>query len=55
MKNLLQNSTFQHDLDPMFVRGTATASNGGTVTITLNSDASNVPNLRFDERCWLTG
>ena len=45
MRNLLQNSTFQHDLDPMFVRGTATASNGGTVTITLNSDSSNIPGI----------
>ena len=45
MRNLLQNSTFQHDLDPMFVSGTATASNGGTVTITLRSDSSNIPGI----------
>ncbi len=40
MMNVLQNSAFQHDLDPMFVQGTATASNGGTVTITVSSDSS---------------
>ena len=40
MTNLLQNNTFQHDLDPMFVSGTATASNGGTVTITVSSNSS---------------
>jgi subtilase family protein len=41
MRNLLQNSTFQHDLDPMFVRGTASAG-GGTVNISVNSDSSSV-------------
>ena len=40
MTNLLQNNTFQHDLDPLFVKGTATASNGAQVTITVNSDGS---------------
>ena len=45
MRNLLQNSAFQHDLDPMFVSGTATASNGGTVTITLRSDSSNIAGI----------
>ena len=39
MTNLLQNNTFQHDLDPHFVSGTASAG-GGTVTITVNSDSS---------------
>jgi hypothetical protein len=45
MTNLLSNNTFQHDLDPMFVKGTAAASNGGTVTITLNSDSSSITPL----------
>ena len=40
MTNLLQNNTFQHDLDSLFVRGVATAGNGATVTITVNSDSS---------------
>ena len=34
-EHLLQNSDVPARLDPMFGRGTATASNGGTVTITL--------------------
>ncbi len=41
MTNLLQNTAFTHDLDPMFIRGTASAS-GGTVNITVNSDSSNI-------------
>lgn len=45
MTNLLQNNTFQHDLDPLFVSGTASASNGGQVTITLNSDSSSTAPL----------
>ena len=40
MSNLLQNTAFQHDLDPLSCSGTATASNGGTVAITVNSDSS---------------
>ena len=40
MTNLLQNTAFQHDLDPLFASGTATAGNGGTVNITVNSDSS---------------
>lgn len=42
MTNVLQNSVFQHDLDPLFVSGTATAGNGGQVNITLNSDSSSI-------------
>jgi len=41
-RDILQRSTFPHDLDPLFASGTATASNGGTVMITINSDASNI-------------
>ena len=39
MTNLLQNSTFPHDLDPHFVQGTCSAG-GGTVTVSLLSDGS---------------
>jgi len=45
MTNLLENSAYPHDLDPMFVKGTATASDGGTVTITCNSDASSIAGI----------
>jgi hypothetical protein len=44
MTNLLKNNTFPHDLDPMFVSGTASAG-GGAVTITLNSDSSSTPGI----------
>ena len=40
MTSLLERSTFQHDLDPYYVSGSAKASTGGKVTITLNSDSS---------------
>jgi hypothetical protein len=40
MKALLQRSAFPHDLDPYSARGTATATNGGKVTVTVNGDNS---------------
>jgi hypothetical protein len=38
MTTILQQSAFPHDLDPSSASGTATTSEGGTVTITINSD-----------------
>ncbi len=38
MTTILQQSAFPHDLDPSSASGTATTSDGGTVTITINSD-----------------
>jgi subtilase family protein len=40
VKTLLQLTAFPHDLDPFVATGTATASNGGTVSITARSDNS---------------
>ena len=40
MRSVLQRSAFPHDLDPSFASGVARATNGGKVTITINSDAS---------------
>ncbi len=39
MTNLLQRSTFLHDLDPYYVSGSTRASTGGKVTVTLSSDS----------------
>ncbi|MEO7431281.1 MAG: S8 family serine peptidase [Dokdonella sp.] len=38
MTTILQQSAFPHDLDPSSASGVATTSDGGTVTITVNSD-----------------
>lgn len=38
MKTLLQNNTFPHDLDPNSASGVARSSNGGKITLTVNSD-----------------
>lgn len=40
VKTILQLSAFPHDLDPYSVTGTASAANGGTVTINVVSDNS---------------
>ncbi len=39
MTNLLQRSTYQHDLDPYSVTGSTRSTAGGKVTITLASDS----------------
>jgi len=41
MTSVLAATAFQHDLDPYFVSGSARATNGGKVVITVNSDNSN--------------
>jgi hypothetical protein len=38
VKTILQLTAFPHDLDPYSASGTATASNGGKVSITISSD-----------------
>jgi hypothetical protein len=38
MKLILQQSTFQHDLDPNYSSGTANTSDGGKIRITINCD-----------------
>ncbi len=38
MTNLLERSTFPHDLDPSYASGFARTNNGDKVTITINSD-----------------
>jgi Subtilase family/Dockerin type I domain len=38
VKTILQLTTFPHDLDPYSASGTATAANGGKVSIVVNSD-----------------
>jgi hypothetical protein len=38
MTQILQNSTFPHDLDPAYASGTAFTSSGANVTVTINSD-----------------
>ena len=40
VKTLMQLTAFPHDLDPYFSTGTASAPNGGTVTISVRSDNS---------------
>jgi hypothetical protein len=40
MRSVLQRSAFPHDLDPSFASGTARASNGGKVVISISSDNS---------------
>ena len=40
VKTLFQTTAFPHDLDPFFVSGSASAPNGGTLTITARSDNS---------------
>jgi hypothetical protein len=40
VKTILQLSAFPHDLDPYFSSGSATATNGGKVTISVQSDNS---------------
>jgi hypothetical protein len=40
VKTILQMTAFPHDLDPFFSSGSATAGNGGTVSITFSSDNS---------------
>jgi hypothetical protein len=43
LRSILQRSAFPHDLDPHFSSGTARASNGGKVTVTVASDNSTNP------------
>jgi Subtilase family len=53
VKTILQLTAFPHDLDPYSASGTATASNGGTVSILVNSDDD--PNLNIganDRNSW---
>src|SRR5438132_3795523 len=38
VKTILQLTAFPHDLDPYSASGTATATNGGRVSIVINSD-----------------
>jgi len=38
LRTILQANTFAHDLDPMLATGTATSTDGGTVTLTIRSD-----------------
>ncbi len=40
MRSVLQRSAYPHDLDPNLSSGTARASNGGKVTVTITSDNS---------------
>jgi hypothetical protein len=40
VKTIFQLTAFPHDLDPFFSSGSATAANGGTVSITFSSDNS---------------
>jgi hypothetical protein len=40
VKTIMQLTAFPHDLDPYFSSGTATATNGGVVSITVTSDNS---------------
>ena len=40
VKTILQLTAFPHDLDPFFSSGSATAANGGTISITFSSDNS---------------
>src|SRR5205085_12701463 len=40
VKTLMQLNAFPHDLDPYSVTGTATATNGGVVTVNVVSDNS---------------
>lgn len=44
MTNLLERSTFAHDLDPYVATGVARATNGGKVTVTVRSDNTAVQN-----------
>ena len=48
MTSLLERSTFPHDLDPNYASGSAGVSTGGTVTITVSSNASTDPNVGGD-------
>ena len=45
MTNLLERSTFPHDLDPNFASGSAKVSTGGKVTITIASDGATTANV----------
>ena len=47
MKTILQSTTFPHDLDPYFSQGSAVTS-GGTITLTINADASNTSSTGLD-------
>ncbi len=38
MRTILHTTAFQHDLDPVVAKGSAQTLNGGTVTVTVNSD-----------------
>ncbi|MEO6688543.1 MAG: S8 family serine peptidase, partial [Dokdonella sp.] len=38
LRTILQQNTFPHDLDPMQATGTATSTDGGTVSLTIRSD-----------------
>lgn len=38
MRAILQNTAFPHDLDPFYASGTARASNGGKVTVTVRAN-----------------
>ena len=40
MRTILQQNVFPHDLDPSFASGTAVASDGGGVVITISSDGN---------------
>ncbi|MFL6513694.1 MAG: S8 family serine peptidase [Chthoniobacterales bacterium] len=56
VKTIMQLNTFPHDLDPYFVSGTATATNGGTVSITVSSDNSaNTNTGANDPNSWSVG
>jgi len=53
MRSVLQRSAFPHDLDPYSVTGTARATNGGKITITVNSDAdANTNTGQNDPNSW---
>src|SRR4029077_1207115 len=41
MTTILHNTAFPHDLDPLTATGTATTTNGGTVTVRIHSDNDN--------------
>ena len=44
MKSVLQRAAYTHDLDPYHSSGTATTSDGGTVTVTFVGDDEDNPN-----------
>ena len=50
VKTILQLTTFPHDLDPYSASGSATASNGGKVSIGINSDDDTNMGLGSNDR-----